>query len=55
MKKILAVGRGLALIVFLTAFLFTGCGQSAEPKPEVKAPTLHEAAVKMVDSMPSSL
>lgn len=51
MKKILAVGRGLALIVFLTAFLFTGCGHSAEPKPEVKAPTLHEAAAKMVAGM----
>ena len=31
--------------------LFTGCGQSAEPKSEVKNPTLHDAAVKMVADM----
>ena len=29
----------------------TGCGQSAEPKSEVKNPTLHDAAVKMVAGM----
>lgn len=31
--------------------MFTGCGQSAEPKSEVKNPTLHDAAVKMVADM----
>lgn len=31
--------------------MFTGCGQSAEPKSEVKNPTLHDAAVKMVAGM----
>ena len=36
---------------FMTVFLFTGCGQSAEPKLEVKNPTLHDAAVKMVAGM----
>ena len=35
----------------MTVFLFTGCGQSAEPKSEVKNPTLHDAAVKMVAGM----
>jgi beta-N-acetylhexosaminidase len=35
----------------MTVFLFTGCGQSAEPKSEVKNPTLHDAAVKMVADM----
>ena len=29
----------------------SGCGQSAEPKSEVKNPTLHDAAVKMVADM----
>lgn len=48
MKRIFSAGRGLAFIVFMTVFLFTGCGQSAEPKSEVKNPTLHDAAVKMV-------
>ena len=43
--------QGLAFIVFMTVFLFTGCGQSAEPKSEVKNPTLHDAAVKMVAGM----
>lgn len=31
--------------------MFTGCGQSSEPKSEVKNPTLHDAAVKMVAGM----
>lgn len=31
--------------------MFTGCGQSVEPKSEVKNPTLHDAAVKMVAGM----
>ena len=35
----------------MTVFLFTGCGQSAEPKSEIKNPTLHDAAVKMVAGM----
>ena len=35
----------------MTVFLFTGCGQSSEPKSEVKNPTLHDAAVKMVAGM----
>ena len=35
----------------MTVFLFTGCGQSAEPKSKVKNPTLHYAAVKMVAGM----
>ena len=35
----------------MTVFLFTGCGQSVEPKSEVKNPTLHDAAVKMVAGM----
>ena len=35
----------------MTVFLFTGCGQSAEPKSEVKNLTLHDAAVKMVAGM----
>uniref|UniRef100_UPI003A8E97F2 beta-N-acetylhexosaminidase n=2 Tax=Phascolarctobacterium faecium TaxID=33025 RepID=UPI003A8E97F2 len=51
MKRIFSAGRGLAFIVFMTVFLFTGCGQSAEPKSEVKNPTLHDAAVKMVADM----
>ena len=51
MKRIFSAGRGLAFIVFMTVFLFTGCGQSAEPKSEVKNPTLHDAAVKMVAGM----
>ena len=51
MKRIFSAGRGLAFIVFMTVFLFSGCGQSAEPKSEVKNPTLHDAAVKMVAGM----
>ena len=51
MKRIFSAGRGLAFIVFMTVFLFTGCGQSSEPKSEVKNPTLHDAAVKMVAGM----
>ena len=51
MKRIFSAGRGLTFIVFMTVFLFTGCGQSAEPKSEVKNPTLHDAAVKMVADM----
>lgn len=51
MKRIFSAGRDLAFIVFMTVFLFTGCGQSAEPKSEVKNPTLHDAAVKMVAGM----
>ena len=51
MKRIFSAGRGLSFIVFMTVFLFTGCGQSAEPKSEVKNPTLHDAAVKMVADM----
>lgn len=51
MKRIFSAGRGLSFIVFMTVFLFTGCGQSAEPKSEVKNPTLHDAAVKMVAGM----
>ena len=35
----------------MTVFLLAGCGQSAEPKSEVKNPTLHDAAVKMVAGM----
>lgn len=51
MKRIFSAGRGLAFIVFMTVFLFSGGGQSAEPKSEVKNPTLHDAAVKMVAGM----
>lgn len=44
--------KKLAGIIFLIVFLMTGCGQSAELKPQVApTPTLHDAAVKMVSQM----
>lgn len=51
MKNLFSASRGLAVIVFSAVFLLSGCGHSAEPKQEVKEPTLHDAAVKMVAEM----
>lgn len=51
MKNLFSASRGLAVIVFFAVFLLSGCGHSAEPKQEVKKPTLHDAAVKMVAEM----
>ena len=48
MKRIFSAGRGLSFIVFMTVFLFTGCGQSAEPKSEVKNPTFYVGSYRWI-------